>query len=58
MATELITIKVSPDARQMLRVLAAHNRKLLSQVVEDLAWTELKRQKLRLATNGHKEKRK
>lgn len=49
MATELITIKVTPDTRVMLRVLAAHAGKDMHQVAESLTWAEMKRKKIDLS---------
>jgi len=50
MATELITIKVTPDTRVMLRVLAAHAGKDMHQIAESLTWAEMKRKKIDLST--------
>ena len=46
MATELITIKVSPDTRTMLRVLAAHSGNEMHEVAESVLWAEMKRRKI------------
>lgn len=48
MATGLITIKVSPDTRTMLRVLAAHDGKEMHEVAGDVLWAEMKRRKIDL----------
>jgi hypothetical protein len=57
----MVTLKVSEDARAMLRVLAAHKGKTMYDVAEDLFWAEAKRLKLRLApqpaTNGTRKER-
>jgi len=57
----MVTLKVSEDARALLRVLAAHKGKTMYDVAEDLFWAECKRLKLSIkpATNGtRKERRK
>lgn len=48
MATNLITIKVTPDTRTMLRVLAAHEGKDMHEVAGDVLWAEMKRRKIDL----------
>lgn len=69
MATELISIKVAPDTRTMLRVLAAHDGKEMHEVAGELLWAEMKRRKIDLtatmkmikkrieARNGKKERK-
>jgi hypothetical protein len=47
-ATQLITIKVSPETRTMLRVLAAHEGKEMHEVAGDVLWAEMKRRKIDL----------
>lgn len=49
MATELITIKVAPETRTMLRVLAAHDGKEMYEVAGDVLWAEMKRRKIDLS---------
>lgn len=48
MTTDLITIKVTPDTRTMLRVLAAHDGKDMHEVAGDVLWAEMKRRKIDL----------
>lgn len=53
----MVTLKVSEDARSLLRILAAHKGKTMYDVAEDLFWAEMKRLKLSLkqpkpSTNG------
>ena len=43
---ELVTIKVTRDARTMLRLLSAHSDAEMCGIVEDLAWAEMKRKKI------------
>lgn len=42
----MVTVKISADARKLLRVLAAHKGKSMYDVAEDLFWAECKRLKL------------
>ena len=44
----MVTLKVSEDARTLLRVLAAHKGKTMYDVAEDLFWAECNRLKLRM----------
>lgn len=44
----MVTLKVSEDARQLLRILAAHKGKSMYDVAEDLFRAEAKRLKLLL----------
>lgn len=48
MTVKLITIKVAPLARQMLRVLAAHDSKEINEVVMRLAYEEMRRRGIEL----------
>lgn len=43
---ELVTIKVTQNARTMLRLLAAHSGAEMCAIAEDLAWAEMKRRKI------------
>jgi hypothetical protein len=60
----LVTIKVSPHTRRMLRVLAAHQGTTLHQAVSDAVWLQIGKYKLKVpavqggktATNGTKGK--
>jgi hypothetical protein len=54
----MVTVKLSADTRQMLRILAAHSGKSMHRVAAELAWAEMKRLRLPLksATNGTKGK--
>lgn len=58
----MVTVKISEDARTLLRLLAAHKGKSMYDVAEDLFWAEAKRMKLSIksttARNGRKESRK
>jgi hypothetical protein len=56
MATRLVTVKLSPDARAMLRILAAHAGKMMSDYAEDLFWAQMRKRKLSL--NGKVKERK
>lgn len=42
----MVTVKISEDARTLLRLLAAHKGKSMYDVAEDLFWAEAKRMKL------------
>ena len=56
----MVTLKVSADARTLLRVLAAHKGQKMYDVAEDLFWKEAKRLKLSLKqskTNGARKER-
>lgn len=44
----MVTLKVSEDARTLLRVLAAHKGQTMYDVAEDLFWKEAKRLRLSL----------
>lgn len=57
----MVTVKISEDARKLLRVLAAHKGKPMYDVAEDLFWNEAKRLKLSMKTvakNGSKSNKK
>jgi len=57
----MVTLKVSADARTLLRLLAAHKGQNMYDVAEDLFWKEAKRLKLPLGqvkeTNGARKER-
>lgn len=58
----MVTVKISEDARTLLRVLAAHKGKSMYDVAENLFWAEAKRLKLSVkgattARNGKKERK-
>jgi hypothetical protein len=42
----MVTVKISEDARTLLRLLAAHKKKRMHEVAEDLCWAEAKKMKL------------
>lgn len=39
----MVTVKITEDARALLRILAAHKGRAMHEVAEDLFWTEAKR---------------
>lgn len=44
----MVTVKISEDARTLLRLLAAHKGKSMYDVAEDLFWAEARKMKLSL----------
>lgn len=42
----MVTVKISEDARTLLRIIAANKGKTMYDVAEDLFWAEAKRLKL------------
>lgn len=44
----MVTVKISEDARTLLRLLAAYKGKSMYDVAEDLFWAEAKKLKLSL----------
>lgn len=42
----MVTVKISEDARALLRILAANRGRTMHEMAEDLFWAEAKRLKL------------
>jgi len=47
MVTDFVTLKVTANSRLMLRLLAANSDKDIYEIVETLAWDEMKRKKIK-----------